>query len=70
MLRITDSRGGYLAYADLLQGQSAYMHVPKRGKKGLSRHALKIKVGASIHILTYLVANTGSHITAHLPPVQ
>ena len=48
MLRVTDSWGGYLAYADLFQGQSAHMHVPKRGKKGLSRHALRQRSRCSI----------------------
>ena len=49
MLRVTDSWGRYLVYADLLQGQSAHICMsPKGVKKGLSRHALRQRSRCSI----------------------
>ena len=49
MLRVTDSWGGYLVYADLLQGQLAHICMsPKGVKKGLSRHALRQRSRCSI----------------------
>ena len=49
VLRVTNSWGGYLVYADLLQGQLAHICMsPKGVKKGLSRHALRQRSRCSI----------------------